>query len=260
MILWVSGRKQIFVIRRLVFVDGTVYLLLLFLSLPLPCCPLVGMYASTLLTSGLACDLPWQGNGNNICTWHMPHLSGSFKCACVDYLCLYQPLMFYSPLWIPHALYIGRFSPRYWNGKTYGANWAQRKPEHLRDASQVHIPTSDLCEQNVGVYSWTALRFGGCLLPQQRLTSTRIIKWEKKSYMKQKKKILFKKPNSCWHLTFITCNCWTTKGRKQGNQNKWELQWFYIWNADLIEGLEKTSYNIRHWFNRLSRVSLLQWK
>lgn len=173
MILWVSGRKQIFVIKRLVFVDGTVYLLLLFLSLPLSCRPLVGMYASTLLTSGLACDLPWQENGNNICTWHMPHLSGSFKCACVDCLCLYQPLTFYSPLWIPHALYIGRSSPRYWNGKTYGANWAQRKPEHLRDALQVRIPTSDLCEQNVSVYSWTALRFGGCLLPQQRLTSTK---------------------------------------------------------------------------------------
>lgn len=35
-----------------------------------------------------------------------------------------------------------------------------------------------------------------------------------------------------------TYNCWT-KGSKQGSQNKWEFLWFYIWNTDLIEKLEK---------------------
>ena len=51
-------------------------------------------------------------------------------------------------------------------------------------------------------------------------------------YMKQKKGLscrptkLCKKLKSCWNLTFITSNYWTTEGRKWGNQNKWEFHCF----------------------------------
>lgn len=52
-----------------------------------------------------------------------------FKCACTDWFCLYQPLMFCSPLTVPHASHSGCYLSCYWNGKTCGAKLS---PEEAR--------------------------------------------------------------------------------------------------------------------------------
>lgn len=129
-------------IKRLVLVDSTICLQLFFLSLPFSCFPLVGMYSSTLLTSGLAWDLPWSGDESNTCARYVPHPDRSFKCACMDWLCLYQPLMFYSPLWEPHALHSGCYLSCDWNGKTRGAKLSPeeaRKPWRCLAWSQPYL-------------------------------------------------------------------------------------------------------------------------
>lgn len=206
------GGKNIFVIKRAVLVESTICLRFFVLSLP---CHVFFWYSALFYPVDVWLGMWVALAGECERAWHTAHPSRSFKCARMHCLCLYQPLAFYLSYgklvpWlmdVPH-LPTGMRSP--WNAT-----------ECRGEAWHSHSPVSDILERKyVFILGSKQLKFGVVCHCSKSWLLQRIIKWEEKSYTRQEKKILCKsarlckKPKSCWNLTFIMCNYWTSKGRK----------------------------------------------
>lgn len=137
---------------------------------PSPCFPLMWCTFPPFWFLALHVILLCRGMwADVVCT--TPHWS--FKCACMDWLCLHLPLIF--SLWKLYAWKMDVPCPGMRVGRPLGPNWVQRRPGPFREASQDHSPVQTFSSKSECLFL-EGTEIWGRLLLQQMLTITKDFK------------------------------------------------------------------------------------